>query len=124
MPSISRSRSARCHQSLEKDILATGLLRTKSGKRKARPEDVAENFVDSRSSRKILKIGQDLADEEREETLPFSEANTAFTLGSRLDDESAEEDKDARQHGDDWLDNDEVVIEENASSSATIRGLR
>jgi len=124
MPSISSSRSARRHQSLENDILATGPLRAKPRKRNARPEDVADNFVDSRSSRKILKIGQDLANEEREETLiPLPEANAAFTLESRFDAEGAEEDEDARQHGEEWLDNDEAVIEENASYSAITRGL-
>ena len=82
------------HQnSLVDDLVATGPLRTKSKKRKARrDEDAEEGYVDSKSSRKILKIGRELAEEdqiEAKQALP----NQAFTFESRFpeEDESDEE---------------------------------
>ena len=110
-PSI-RSRSQRRHAPLEQDLTASGPLRARSKKRKARTEVEDGGYVDSKSSRKILKTGQDLADEEHQESailLP----NPAFTFESRSgvengsgEGELPDEDEEA------WGDEEENVLEE------------
>jgi essential nuclear protein 1 len=106
--SVAEARQLRRHNPLEDDLLATGPLRSKPSKRKlGKQDDSEENFVDSRASRKILRIGQELADEE-EETLRIPKPNTAFDFNSRFEDEDQEagyEDEEA------WGDEDEIVEE-------------
>jgi essential nuclear protein 1 len=106
--SVAEARQLRRHNPLEDDLLATGPLRSKPSKRKSgKQDDSEENFVDSRASRKILRIGQELADEE-EETLRIPKPNTAFDFNSRFEDEDQEagyEDEEA------WGDEDEIVEE-------------
>ena len=112
MAPTSRSRSARRHAPLEEDITATGPLRHRSKKRKARPEDDGSGYVDSRSSKKILKIGQDLADEEQRE-LGAAVPNPAFTFESRFGGTSEPEDEDDDDRYDDeaWGDEEDEVVE-------------
>lgn len=106
---IAASRQVRRHNPLEDDLVATGPLSTKRSKRKSRHEDEdVENFVDSKASRKILRIGQELAEEDLErQAVP--KHNTAFDFESRFDEENASEagyeDEEA------WGDEDEVVEE-------------
>ena len=113
MAPTSRSRSARRHAPLEEDITATGPLRHRSKKRKARSEDDGSGYVDSRSSRKILKIGQDLADEEQRE-LVATAPNPAFTFESRFGrtSEPEEEDDDDRYDDEAWGEDEDEVVEE------------
>jgi essential nuclear protein 1 len=98
----------RRHNPLEDDLLATGPLRTKTGKRKARDEDGEEKFVDSKASRKILRIGQELADEE-EEGEAVTKPSTAFDFESRFEDE--EEPEGTYDDEEAWGDEYEVVEE-------------
>ncbi|KAL8672333.1 MAG: hypothetical protein Q9168_003186 [Polycauliona sp. 1 TL-2023] len=100
------SRKSHRHNPLSEDLVATGPLKEKSRKRKAKYEEDEQRYVDDKSSRKILKIGQDLADEvhhESRSTLPKS----AFAFDSRLtnDNESPEREL---EHDDDeaWGDDD------------------
>ncbi len=111
-PSRSRSKSQSRRLPLEDEILRTGPLRTKSKKRKARPETEDGGYVDSRSSRKILKIGQDLADEEEKENATIL-PNPAFTFESRFGRDDAS-DEDDNQHDDDdaWGDEEGDAAEE------------
>ena len=106
--SVAEARQLRRHNPLEDDLLATGPLRSKPRKRKSGKQDESEeNFVDSRASRNILRIGQELADEE-EETQRIPKPNTAFDFNSRLEDEDQDagyEDEEA------WGDEDENVEE-------------
>ena len=100
------------HKPLIDDLVATGSLRTKSNKRKAKREDDArDGYVDSKSSRKILKIGRDLVEEDQEASrsaLPSSEFN--FESRPRDDDDS---DEDARPQGEEaWGDENEEVVDE------------
>lgn len=112
MAPSSRSRSQRRHAPLEQDLTATAPLRARSKKRKARPEVEDQEYIDSRSSRKILKIGQDLADEEHEENLA-SAPNPAFTFESRFGGESSSEEGAARNSDEEeWLDEADEVVEE------------
>ena len=101
----------RRHNPLSDDLIATGLLRAKSNKRKAkRDDDGRDNYVDSKSSRKILKIGRDLVEEDHEQSrsvLP----NTAFTFESRFGGEDGSEDGRQSQDEDAWGDDDAVFEE-------------
>ena len=102
-----------CHQnSLPEDLAATGILRTKSKKRKAKREDgEGDGFIDSRSSRKILKIGQELVNEEQQatqETLP----RTAFTFESRIEEKNEPEEDICEDDHEVWADEDGQEIEE------------
>ena len=110
-PSKSRSKSRNRHVPLEDDILKTGILKSKSNKRKSRTE-TEDGYVDSRSSRKILKIGQDLADEEQQERVA-SAPNPAFAFESRFDEGDASEEGDTRFDDEEaWGDEEEEVVEE------------
>lgn len=110
----SRSRKPQHRNSLAADIASTGPLRTKSNKRKGRIEDDGDRFVDSRASRKILKIGQDLVAEEQAERVETA-PNSAFTFDSRFGEGSEagennqEEDE---EDGDTWGDEDEGTAED------------
>ena len=112
MAPSSRSRSQRRHAPLDQDLTATAPLRARSKKRKARPEVEDQEYIDSRSSRKILKIGQDLVDEEHEENLA-SVPNPAFTFESRFGEESGSEEGAARNSDEEeWVDEADEVVEE------------
>ena len=78
-------RQARRHNPLSDDLVASGPLRTKSKKRKATADGPHgdDNYVDAKSSRRILDIGQALADEDREEN-HVQAPNMAFAFESRL----------------------------------------
>jgi essential nuclear protein 1 len=97
---VSAARQARRHNPLEEDLTVSGPLKTKSGKRRSRHRDEGEQFVDSKASRKILRIGQELADEDVKEN-QVQEPNTAFDFESRFDgDEEDEPFEDAEAWGD------------------------
>ena len=110
MAPSSRSRSARRHAPLDQDLTATGPLRARSKKRKARPEDDDSGYIDSRSSKKILKIGQDLVDEEQQEILAAA-PNPAFTFESRLGRDS-EPEEDGQHDDEAWGDEEDDILEE------------
>ncbi|KAK6603856.1 bystin [Botrytis cinerea] len=102
------ARNGRRHNPLEADLTASGPLKTKSGKRKSRNEDEEEKFVDSKSSRRILKIGQELADEDEAET-QASKPNAAFNFDSRFENEDEEDEPEfGDEDGEEWGDDDEV----------------
>ncbi|EQL29814.1 hypothetical protein BDFG_07595 [Blastomyces dermatitidis ATCC 26199] len=118
---MSRATTAeRRHAPLADDILSSGHLRTKSAKRKSRPdEDEGDQYLDSKTSRKILQIGQDLADEDAEESrIALAAAgvkrNTAFDFESRFgaEGDDGEGDEDAEKYGEDeWGDVEEEIEE-------------
>ena len=127
MPSSYRSKSLnrrQKHVPLADDLVASGPLRTKSKKRKSFADEdggVKDNYIDSRSSRKILRIGQELEDEDQAETKAF-QPNPAFALESRFggSEPESEEEVDERHYGEDgaWSSNrestdDKVEIDPN-----------
>ncbi|EEH39078.2 bystin [Paracoccidioides lutzii Pb01] len=112
------SATERKHMPLADDILSTGHLRTKSGKRKSRSDEKdGDDYLDSKTTKKILQIGQDLAEEDAAEsraTLAASglKINTAFDFGSRFGPEEDEREDDGEQYGEDeWADVEEEVEE-------------
>jgi len=106
------ARQGRRHNPLESDIIATGPLKAKSAKRKSRHEENGEKFVDSKSSQNILRIGQELADEDAEENAAQNPVvNSAFDFESRFEDEDEDEEEPS---GDleAWGDEDDDIEEE------------
>ncbi|KAI9367669.1 Bystin-domain-containing protein [Aspergillus egyptiacus] len=122
MPKVTSSRTAaaaRRHNPLAEDILSTGHLRThpsKKDKRKAKLNDNQENgerFVDSKTSRKILQIGQELAEEEEAEQKALrgstaEKANSAFDFGSRFEEEDVFSDDEGKFNDEQWDDEEEI----------------
>ncbi|MCJ1308786.1 snoRNA-binding rRNA-processing protein [Agyrium rufum] len=99
-------------QPLADDILSTGPLRVRSKKRKAkRGLEDGEGFVDAKASRKILKIGQDLEEEETQERKQ-SEPSAAFAFDSRFVDEVPSDEGEEQDEEEAWGDEDEEIIEE------------
>lgn len=123
---MSHTAAARRHNPLEDDIATSGgRLRTKSitGKRKARSDENprGDGYIDARSSRKILSIAQDLADEDAADrsaatAQPFSPSNAAFGFDSRFAGEDDDEDGSAKRQYDEeeeWIvEEDDVVAED------------
>ncbi|KAI9158280.1 hypothetical protein HJFPF1_06272 [Paramyrothecium foliicola] len=104
-------RPVRRHNPLEDDIVATGLLRTKPGKRQSKDaEEDGEQFIDSKASRNILRIGRELAEEDSVGKPVVKPTIDSFGYGSRFDDDVEVEPK---TYDDDeaWGEDDEVVEE-------------
>jgi hypothetical protein len=119
MPKATSSRSAaaaRRHNPLADDLLASGHLRTKSSsKRKSRQtsDDEGEHYIDAKASRKILQIGQDLAEEDAAETRAAlgqtePKINSAFQFESRFEDEDNMSDDGVQFGEEEWGSEEEV----------------
>ncbi|KAL1879410.1 hypothetical protein VTK73DRAFT_6942 [Phialemonium thermophilum] len=78
-------RQNRRHNPLEEDILATGILKSKPSKSKRRQEGENANFIESKASKQILRLGRELVEEERIE----SGATAAAISRSAFDPSSA-----------------------------------
>lgn len=101
---------------LADEILSQGHLRTKSGKRKSRSdEDDEHQYLDAKTSKKILQIGQELADEDAADsrataTAKGSNINPAFDFASRFGmDEGSDEEDNAKFGEEEWGDEEEEV---------------
>ncbi|KFY81956.1 hypothetical protein V500_10934 [Pseudogymnoascus sp. VKM F-4518 (FW-2643)] len=105
------AQTGRRHNALENDLLATGPLKNKAPKRKSRHEEEGgEKFVDAKASRKILRIGQELAAEDEQEQGSGVAKNTAFDFESRLEEDDLSDDA-GQDVAEDWGDEDEIVEE-------------
>lgn len=117
MPKATSSRAAaaaRRHNPLADDITSAGHLRTQSSKKGKHPsqdedEDVGngQRFVDAKMSRKILQIGQELAEEDAaEQKLSMGAAepksNAAFEFDTRFEDEPLSDEE--KIENDEWVD--------------------
>lgn len=122
--SMSTAAAQRRHEPLENDITAaSGRLRTKSitGKRKSRSDEDRpgkddDGFIDARSSRKILAIAQDLADEDaadqRDKAKSIPAPSAAFDFDSRLIDEEGDTTYQQVDDEEDWLPEEEDNVED------------
>ncbi|KAL4937693.1 hypothetical protein BDV06DRAFT_67805 [Aspergillus oleicola] len=122
MPKVTSSRTAaaaRRHNPLAEDIVGTGHLRTAPSKKSKRrsgndkDQEGEERFVDAKTSRKILQIGQELADEDEAEQqaargVPPQQPNQAFDFESRFEDEDVFSDDDGNFNDEHWDDEEEV----------------
>lgn len=113
---MSKVAPPRRHNPLEDDIsIAGGRLRTKSitGKRKSRSDDNSQGdgYIDARSSRKILAIAQDLADEDAADRRTTAKAitspSTAFGFDSRFTGEDEDQDDRKYEDEDEWVPEEE-----------------
>ncbi|KAJ5594577.1 snoRNA-binding rRNA-processing protein [Penicillium hispanicum] len=123
MPKATSSRAAaaaRRHNPLADDITSAGHLRThssKKGKPRSQGEDEdgenGQRFIDAKMSRKILQIGQELAEEDAaEQKLAMKsepKSNAAFDFDTRFDEEPLSDDE--KFENDEWVDEEveEVV---------------
>jgi essential nuclear protein 1 len=111
------STADRRHIPLADDILAAGHLRSKSGKRKSRSDEGdADHYLDARASRRILQIGQELAEEDAAESRAAAASgakiNPAFDFESRFTAAENCSDDDDGKYGDDQWGNDDEEVEE------------
>ena len=106
----------RRHKPLAEDIDSIGHLRTKStGKRKLRDGESGDGYVDAASSRKILHLAQDLADEDaslqkQNDALP--KPNVAFDFSSREIEPEADGSRTNNEDETQWQDEAEWLPEE------------
>ncbi|CAK4031163.1 rRNA processing Bystin [Lecanosticta acicola] len=99
MPKALRSnmRQERRHNPLSEEYSPTEPLKSKASKKRksTHEEDGQESFVDSKASRRILDLGQDLAAEAEAENIRAApnDAHNAFTFENRfpVDEDEAEE---------------------------------
>ena len=94
---------------LGQDLLA-GPLRTKSKKRKSKSDEDGPGYIDSNTSRKILKIGQELQQEDRDATT--AKPNSAFTFESRVTDTGDLDEEERYEDDEAWGDEDGEIPEE------------
>lgn len=104
------------HNPLAEDYSPTTAIKQKTPKkRKQRTEEDGNDFVDTKASRKILSLGQDLADEADRELQASrgNVANDAFALDSRLNLENQSSEEDETSYGDEeaWMDDEEEVVD-------------
>lgn len=87
----------------------------KKNKKRSRDENEGDGYVDSKSSRKILDIAQELADEAESETKARrpapSKSNPAFDFETRLGEDDGEDETAQYEDEDQWGDEDEIVEE-------------
>ena len=110
------SAAARRHNPLADDILSAGQLRTQSNRKSNRRSRTAEEnegddreqFVEAKLSRKILQIGQELAEEDAIELGNSDDVgekqNPAFGFDSRFEDEENISEDEDNAADDQWGD--------------------
>ena len=104
------------HNPLVEDYSPSHPFRQKASKKRRRrsENDEEERVIGTKASRKILKIGQELADEADEEskTRYITPSNPAFSFESRLGDSGgSDEDQDKWDNDEAWADEEEEVLE-------------
>ncbi|KAJ5736639.1 uncharacterized protein N7483_001764 [Penicillium malachiteum] len=122
MPKATSSRAAvaRRHNPLAEDISSAGHLRTqtsKKGKRRSQDDEEGEEgqrFIDAKMSRKILQIGQELAEEDAaEQKLAMgagaSKPNAAFEFDTRFEEEELSDDENFQTE--EWVDEEVEQVE-------------
>lgn len=111
---VSGSKHQKHSNPLSDEYVARATLRTTSKKRKAKTDDDSGlGFVDSRSSKKILKIGRELAEEDHQ-AAQSTVSNSAFDLEPRLGEGSDSDGQLQHDEDDPWGDED---IKEIASTT-------
>jgi essential nuclear protein 1 len=116
MPKIPRPAQANeRHNPLAEEYSPVQAFKQKAPKKRNRRDETEEDHViDTKASRKILRIGQDLADEDEEERkarYAEQQTNPAFDFESRFaNDVQSEEEEDAGKWDDEeaWGDEEEV----------------
>lgn len=118
LPPSSGGRQVHRHNPLSEEYAPTEALKQKAAKKRKSVQGEAgeKDFVDSKASQKILKIGQSLVDDEESEQRSKT-PSTAFGLDSRFQQDNEfgpgtsgfDEDEDEEEA---WGDEDEEIAEE------------
>jgi len=118
-PSARDTAKQQRHNPLAEEYVPSQPPKQRAGRKRkvVQPED--DNVIDTKASRRILKIGQDLADEDEAEE-KAAQPNRAFDFGSRLEhgafiagEEDEVEGKQIYDNDDEeWGDEDDVEVEE------------
>jgi hypothetical protein len=123
-PTSPDARQARRHNPLTEEYVPSHPFKQKSAKRKklSKEDRDEEHFIDSKASRKILKIGQELADEDQEEANARRNSqrplvNPTFAFDSRFGEDEVEEDELEEYDDDEAWGNEEEIVEEVVSLS-------
>jgi len=111
-------RQSQRHNPLSEEYAPTAPLRQKAQKkRRSAKEGEEENYVDTKASRRILQIGQELVDEDASER-QAGQPNPAFDFTSRFGADDESDDGKAFEDDDEaWGDEEEQVVEELVSGS-------
>lgn len=114
-PIVSEARQARRHNPLTEDLAPTEFKHKSPKRKRGRKEEHDEDhFVDAKASRRILQIGQELAEEDEQgrKEQNGTAASNAFSFDSRL--EPAEVEEEAGEFDDEeaWGDEEEEEVEE------------
>jgi hypothetical protein len=131
MPKVPRpAQPDQRHNPLADEYTASSFKQKTPKKRNRRDEDDEDHVIDTKASRKILKIGQDLADEdeaERKARFP-APLNPAFAFESRFGNEvhsEEEEEVEKEERGEDeeaWGDEEEVFeVEVGTAASPALK---
>lgn len=117
-PKSPATRESQRHNPLAEEYVPSLELKQKApkkNKKRSRDENDGDGYVDSKSSRKILDIAQELADEAESETRAqrpvSSKSNPAFDFGTRLGEDHGEDETAQYEDEDQWGDEDEIVEE-------------
>lgn len=107
------SRTGRRHNPLEADILATGVLKNKPSKSKKTSDEDKDNFVDSKASKQILRLGRELAEEDAQHHASETPAKSAFDaeIARRLGFDDAEEEEENQFESETFGDDDDMQEE-------------
>lgn len=117
-PTASEARQVRRHNPLTEDLAPTE-FKHKSPKRKRgrKDEEDEDNFVDAKASRRILQIGQELAEEDEQgqkDQNRGAASSNAFSFQLREDNVEVEAEGEAGEFEDEeaWGDEEEEEVEE------------
>lgn len=110
-----KSSSGRRHNPLEDDLVATGVLKTKSGKSKRNADKAQDEqtFVDAKASRNILAMSRTLIEEDERENRDknAAPAPSAFDFDPSRFGQDSDEDEQFGNNEEAWGDEDDVVEE-------------
>ena len=110
------TKQLRRHHPLSEEYAPTQALKQKARKkRKLQQDEDEETYVDTKASRKILRIGQDLVEEDLQaQRVPTT--STAFALDSRIGDDHADSDRDSETYedGEEWGDDEGNDVQDKA----------
>ncbi|KAB5572093.1 Bystin-domain-containing protein [Coniochaeta sp. 2T2.1] len=113
--SSSSGRKHNRHNPLEADILATGNLKLKPSKSKGKDDDDKANFVDSKASKQILRLGRELADEDAQrvaaENPAINAVKSAFDADTARQFGFGDEEEEKQFENETFGDDDEVQEE-------------
>ncbi|KAK0746622.1 Bystin-domain-containing protein [Schizothecium vesticola] len=110
-----KASSGRRHNPLEDDLVATGVLKTKSGKSKRNADKAQDEqtYVDAKASRNILAMSRTLIEEDEQENKAKNAvpAPSAFDFDPSRFGQDSDEDEQFGNNEEAWGDEDDVVEE-------------